>query len=135
MTHELLNPDALPPPRGYSHAVMAAPGRLVFLAGQTAHGPDGSLPGEDFVVQFDAACRNVATALAAAGGKPEHLVAMQIFVTDAAEYVSRREEIGEAWRRHLGRHYPAAGLFQIARLVDPAARVELMGIAVVPVTA
>jgi enamine deaminase RidA (YjgF/YER057c/UK114 family) len=130
--HELLNPDELPPPRGFSHAVVAAPGRLVFLAGQTAHAADGALPGDDFVAQFDAACANVATALAAAGGRPEHLVSMQMFVTDLEEYRSRRGEIGEAWRRHLGSHYPAAGLFEVVGLVDSGAKVELMGVAVVP---
>jgi enamine deaminase RidA (YjgF/YER057c/UK114 family) len=132
VTHELLNPESLSPPRGFSHAVVAAPGRLVFLAGQTAHATDGSLPSEDFVEQFDAACANVVTALEAAGGKPADLVSMQIFVTDVDEYNERRAEVGEAWQRHLGKHYPAAGLFGISRLVDPEARVELMGTAVIP---
>ncbi|MFN2545418.1 MAG: RidA family protein [Actinomycetota bacterium] len=132
VTHELVNPEELTPPRGYSHAVVAAPGRLVFLAGQTAHQRDGKLPGDDFVEQFDAACANVATALSAAGGRPEDLVSMQIFVTDVDEYNARRGEIGDAWQRHLGKHYPAAALIGVARLVYPDVKVELMGIAVVP---
>ena len=118
-------------PRGFTHAVAAAPGRLVFLAGQTAHAADMSLP-EDLVEQFEAACANVATALTAAGGKPEHLVSMQMFVTDVAEYARRRSEIREAWQRHLGTEYPAAALVEVSALVDPAAKVELMGVAVVP---
>src|SRR2546426_73547 len=83
-------------------------------------------------IELDAACANVATALGAAGGEPEDLVSMQIFVTEIDEYTSRREEVGAAWRRHFGPHYPAAGLFGVTRLVDPAAKVELMAIAVVP---
>jgi enamine deaminase RidA (YjgF/YER057c/UK114 family) len=130
--HELVNPEGLMEPRGFTHAVIAAPGRIVFLAGQTAHAKDGSLPGDDFVEQFDAACANVATALTAAGATPEDLVSMQMFVTDVAEYVRRRSEIREAWQRHLGSQYPAAGLFEVTGLVDPAAKVELMGVAVVP---
>jgi len=57
---------------------------------------------------------------------------MQMFVTDVAEYARRRPEIREAWQRNLGSDYPAAGLFEVSALVDPAAKVELMAIAVVP---
>ena len=64
--------------------------------------------------------------------RAEDIVSMQIFVTDVDEYNERREEVGAAWRRHFGSHYPAAGLFGVTRLVDPAAKVELMAIAVVP---
>ena len=130
--HESVNPPSLAPPAGYSHAVVAAPGRTVYLAGQTAHSTDGSLPEGGMVEQFDAACGNVATGLQAAGARPEHLVSMQIFVTDLEAYRSNREAIGVAWRRHFGKHYPAMGLFEVRGLVDPRAKVELMAIAVRP---
>jgi len=131
VTHEVVNPEALMRPSGFSHAVVASTGRFVFLAGQTGHAADMSIT-EDFVEQFDAACGNVAVALNAAGGRPEDLVSMQIFVTDVDEYTRRRKEVGDAWRRHFGTNYPAAGLFGVTRLVDPAAKVELMAVAVVP---
>jgi enamine deaminase RidA (YjgF/YER057c/UK114 family) len=130
--HKLLNPDALAPPVGFSHAVVAAPGRLVFVGGQTAHGADDVLPSGGMVEQFDAACANVATALAAAGARPQHLVSVQIFVTDAKTYRDALKEIGAAWRKHLGKHYPAMALFEIKGLFDPKALVELMAVAVVP---
>ena len=76
MTHELLNPEGLVEASGFTHAVVAAPGRLVFLAGQTGHSADLSIS-NDFVEQFDAACGNVATALDGAGGRPQDLVSMQ----------------------------------------------------------
>ena len=91
-----------------------------------------SLPEGGMVEQFDAACGNVATGLQAAGARPEHLVSMQIFVTDLEAYRSNREAIGVAWRRHFGKHYPAMGLFEVRGLVDPRAKVELMAIAVRP---
>ena len=130
--HELVNPASLAPPVGYSHAVVAAPGRQVFLGGQAGHGPDGSLPEGGLVEQFDAACANVAAALRAAGGRPGHIVSMQIFVTDAGEYRANLGPIGDAWRRHFGRHFPATGLFEVRGLFDPRAMVELMAMAVVP---
>ncbi|MBI4260561.1 MAG: RidA family protein [Actinobacteria bacterium] len=130
--HELVNPEGLPPPLGFSHAVVPTSGRLVFLAGQAGHDADGRLPGHGIVAQFEGACANVVRALEAAGGRPEHLVSVQIFVTDAATYRSALGELGDIWRRHLGRHYPAVSLFQVAGLFDPAAKVELVCVAVVP---
>jgi enamine deaminase RidA (YjgF/YER057c/UK114 family) len=129
--HRLINPDTLPPPRGYSHAVVAATGTVMALAGQTGHRADGTIE-DDLVRQFDQAARNVAEALRAADGRPEHLVQLLIFVTDVAEYRDHREEIGEAYRRHLGRHFPAMALVGVSELVDPRARVEIVGLAVVP---
>jgi enamine deaminase RidA (YjgF/YER057c/UK114 family) len=129
--HRLVNPETLPPPKGYSHAVVAASGTVIALAGQTGHRADGTIE-EDLVGQFDQAVRNVAEALRAAGGRPEHLVQLLIFVTDVADYRASREPIGEAYRRHLGRHFPAIALLGVSELVDPRAKVELVGIAVVP---
>ncbi|MEX2421257.1 MAG: RidA family protein, partial [Actinomycetota bacterium] len=82
--------------------------------------------------QFDRAAANVVTALAATGARPEDLVSLQIFVTDAEEYRSSLEPIGRIWRERLGRRYPAMALFEVAGLFDPAAKVELVGIAVIP---
>jgi enamine deaminase RidA (YjgF/YER057c/UK114 family) len=129
--HRLVNPDTLPPPRGYSHAVVAATGTVVALAGQTGHRTDGTID-DDLVGQFDQAAGNVAEALRAAGGRAEHLVQLLIFVTDVAGYRESREQIGEAYRRHLGRHFPAMALLGVSELVDPRAQVELVGLAVVP---
>lgn len=125
--HQLVNPPQLGPAVGFSHAVVAAAGRVVYLAGQ-----DGAAGGEDLVEQFDRAAGKLLTALRAAGGEARHLVWLQIFVTDLAGYRAAREPIGRAYRRHFGRHYPAMGLFEVSGLFEPGARVELMGIAVVP---
>jgi enamine deaminase RidA (YjgF/YER057c/UK114 family) len=130
--HELVNPPDMLRPVGFSHAVVAAPGRTVYLAGQTGHRPDGALEGPTLVEQFDRALANVAAALSAAGARPEHLVRVHIYVTDAADYRARLRLLGDAWKRHLGPHYPAAALFEVAGLFDPDARVELVGTAVVP---
>jgi enamine deaminase RidA (YjgF/YER057c/UK114 family) len=128
--HEIRNPDSLPPAQGFSHAVIAHAGRTVYLAGQTAQQTDGTIVSGTLAEQFDVAAGNVVKALEAAGAHPQDLVSMQIFVTDVTEYQRLSKEIGEAYRRHFGRHYPAMGLFEVRRLYDPAAKVELMGIAV-----
>ena len=130
--HKILNPDELSPPVGFSHAVVPAAGRTVYLGGQTAHGPDGKLTGESLADQFEGAAANVVTALAAAGGRPEHLVSLTIYTTDVHRYRQSTRDLAAAYGRHLGHHYPAVALFEVAGLYDPAAVIELVGIAVIP---
>jgi enamine deaminase RidA (YjgF/YER057c/UK114 family) len=128
--HEIRNPETLPPPKGFSHVVIAQTGRTVYLAGQTAQQTDGAIVGGTIAEQFDVAAGNVVKALEAAGAHPQDLVSMQIFVTDVAEYQRTSKQIGDAYRRHFGRHYPAMALLEVGRLFDPKAKVELMCIAV-----
>ncbi|HEU5155925.1 MAG TPA: RidA family protein [Streptosporangiaceae bacterium] len=130
--HRLVNPAELAPAVGFSHAVVAAPGRTVYLGGQTAQRPDGTIAGATLSEQFDLALANVVTALRAAGGEPGHLVSVLIYTTDAAAYRARLRELGEIYRRHCGRHYPAMALFEVTGLFDPAAMIELVGTAVIP---
>lgn len=130
--HRLVNPETLPPPVGYAHAVLAAPGRVVALGGQAGHRADGSLAEGGLVSQFRQAAANVAEALRAAGGRPEDLVQLLIFTTDVAGYRSSLDEIGAAYRDHFGKHYPPMALLGLSELFDPAAVVELVGLAVIP---
>ncbi|HEX9095098.1 MAG TPA: RidA family protein [Candidatus Dormibacteraeota bacterium] len=128
--HEIRNPETLARPSGFSHAVIAQAGRTVYLAGQTAQQTDGAIVGSTIAEQFEIAAGNVVKALEAAGAHPQDLVSMQIFVTDVTEYQRLSKEVGEAYRRHFGRHYPAMALLEVSRLFDPKAKVELMAIAV-----
>lgn len=132
MAHEIIISPALCAPVGYAHAVVAEPGRLVHLGGQTALTPEGTIRGDTIVEQFDLAAANVVTALRAAGGVPDDIVSLQIFVTDPGEYKRHLAELGRIWREHFGRRYPASGLFGVTRLFDEEALVELMAVAVVP---
>ena len=133
MSHEIVTAPELAPPVGYAHAVIGAPGgRTVHLGGQTALGPDGTIRGETLVEQFDVAAGNVLAALRAAGGAPEHIVQMLMFVTDVAEYKASLRELGEVWKRHFGRRYPAMAMLGVTALFDEQARVELVATAVLP---
>ena len=130
--HELVNPGALAPAVGFSHAVVAAPGRTIWLGGQTAHDAEGRVVGDTVAEQYDRAAANVVTALAACGAGPEHLVSLTITTTDIQAWRASQGELGAAHRRHFGRHYPAAALLGVAALADPDASVELLCVAVVP---
>ena len=133
MAFTLINPDSLGAPSGYSHGLVTdANGRLLFIAGQIAWNEQQKIVSDDFVEQFDRALGNVVTVLNAAGGKPEHIVRIVIYVTDKIEYRERTREVGERYRKHLGKHYPAMVLVQVAGLLDDAAKVEIEGVAVLP---
>jgi enamine deaminase RidA (YjgF/YER057c/UK114 family) len=119
----IVNPPELPEPVGFSHAVVA--GGAVYLAGQIGEG-------DSLVEQFDSAAGRLLTALRAAGGEPENLASLTVYVTDMDEYRASLSELGAVWRRHFGRRYPAMALVGVAELVEPAAKVELMGVAVLP---
>jgi enamine deaminase RidA (YjgF/YER057c/UK114 family) len=132
MTNEIVTAPELAPPVGYAHAVVSAPGgRVVHLGGQTALGPDGAIRGTTLVEQFDVAAGNVIAALRAAGGEPEQIVQMLVFVTDVAEYKASLRALGEVWKRRFGSRYPAMGLFGVTALFDERARVELVATAVI----
>lgn len=129
--HRIVTAPGLAEPIGYAHAVVAAPGRTVYLGGQIAQGPDGTVRGDTVVEQFDVAAANLVAALAAAGGRPDDLVSLLVFVTDVAEYRASLGDLGAVWRRHFGTRYPAVALVGVAELFEPEARVELVGTAVV----
>jgi len=130
--HSFLNPEGMAPAVGFSHVAVTAPGRLVFVAGQTAHQADGTLAGATVAEQFAAAVQNVATALAAAGATPADVVQLHIFTPDVDGYRAQSKAIGAAYRNVFGPHYPPMALLGVTRLFDPDALVELVVTAVVP---
>jgi len=129
--HLVFNPPELAKAVGYSHAVVAAPGRTIYLAGQIAWDEDSRIVGDTWPEQFDLALGNLITALEAAGGRPEHLTWMQIFTVDVAAYRASRPELGPIYRRHMGSHFPAMGLYGVTDLADVGALMEVPALAVV----
>jgi enamine deaminase RidA (YjgF/YER057c/UK114 family) len=131
MSLDRIDPPELPKPSGFAHAV-AGTGRTVFLAGQTAQDATGRIVPGDVVAQFERALANLLTALRAAGGEPEQLAALTIYLVDVDDYRAHASEIGAVWRRLAGSQYPATAGVGVTRLWDPAALVELQGIALLP---
>jgi enamine deaminase RidA (YjgF/YER057c/UK114 family) len=128
-----VNPPVLGRPRGFSHGLLAPAGsRLLFVAGQTAADAEGHVAEVAFVPQFEAALTRVLTVVATAGGRPEHVGRMTIFVTDLDAYLASRPALGETWGRLMGDHYPAMALVEVKRLVDTDATVEIEATAVIP---
>ena len=131
MTLDRVNPPGLARPSGFSHAVVADGGKVVFLAGQVALGPDGTIVGGTVAEQFERALANLLEALRAAGGGPEHLASLTVYAVDLGDYREHGQQIGAVWRRLAGREYPAMAAIGVSRLWEPAALVEIQGHAVI----
>ena len=128
-----INPSSLGAPRGYSNGMLApAGGRILFVAGQVGWDEEQRMVGGGFAAQFAQALRNVVTVVRGAGGEPADLGSLTIFAVDTREYLATLKEVGAAYREIMGRHYPAMALVGIRALVEPGARVEIQGIAVIP---
>lgn len=129
----VLRPEELGAARGFQHGLLAPAGaRILFVAGQTAADPDGTVTGSAFADQFETALRKVLRVVEEAGGRPEHVGRMTVYVTDLEAYRASRSDLGRAWRAHMGRHYPAMSLVAVTGLVDDEALVEIEATAVVP---
>lgn len=130
MSLKFINPGSLGPPHGYSNGVMTEPGaRLLFIAGQVGWNDQQKIVSDDFVEQFDKALANVVAVLNEAGGRPEQVTRLVMYVTDKGEYQRQTRELGERYRAHMGRHFPAMVLVEVKSLLDDAAKVEIEAIA------
>ncbi len=131
--NEVVNPPELPAPSGFAHAVVSRGGSTVWLAGQTALDQQGRVvaPG-DLVAQYEKALANLLAALAAAGGRPEHLVTLTTYAVDLGDYRAKARELGRVWRSLVGERYPAMAAVGVSRLWDEEALVEVQGVAVIP---
>jgi enamine deaminase RidA (YjgF/YER057c/UK114 family) len=131
MTFKLINPESLGAPKGYSNGVLAdAGGRLLLVAGQIGWNNEQTIVSDNFVEQFDRALANVVAVVTEAGGTPQQIARLVIYVTDKREYIDRREEVGQAYRAHLGKHFPAMALVEVKGLLADEAKVEIEAIAV-----
>jgi enamine deaminase RidA (YjgF/YER057c/UK114 family) len=131
MTFTFINPESLGAPSGYSNGVLTeAGGRLLFIAGQVAWDRQQNIVSDDLVAQFDCALANVIAVLTEAGGMPDRIARLIIYVTDKNDYKQRMKEIGERYRARMGRHFPAMVLVEVKSLLEDRAKIEIESVAV-----
>lgn len=128
---KLINPESLGTPNGYSNGVLTGgPGKLLFIAGQIAWDQNQQIVSNDFVEQFDQALSNLITVVKEAGGAANDIARLVIYVTDKTTYRKRTREVGERYRKHMDKHFPAMVLVEVKGLLDDAAMIEIEGVAV-----
>ena len=125
-------PAGWPRPHGYSQAMRVPAGReLVFVAGQIGWDEHERFGSRELVPQFEQALRNCVTLVEAAGGAAADIVRLTMYCRDRQAYLDRRRELGEAYRRVMGAHYPVMALMEVAALVEADAQIEIEATAAV----
>ena len=130
LTPVAINPVSLAEPSGFSHGTLS--GNTLHLAGQTALDKDMRIVPGGIVEQFRQAFSNVLATLREAGGVPEDLVSITIYLTDIPDYKAHGREIGRVWRELAGPVYPAMAGIGTTGLWQPEAMIEILGVAVIP---
>jgi enamine deaminase RidA (YjgF/YER057c/UK114 family) len=126
MTYDLINPEELGVPRGWTNGMLGpVDGRVLFVAGQDAAEAEGEVTTDDFLEQFAIALGKAITVVREAGGGPEDIGRITMYVTDIQEYRDSRKDMSPEYRALMGKHYPAMALVQVCALVDPRAKIEL----------
>lgn len=121
------NPSTIFPPTGYSHVAEVRGGRLVFIAGQVAIDPKGTLVGPgDYRAQAEEVFRNLERALASAGATFRDVVKLTYYVLD----LTHLPEIREVRDRFVDtKHPPTSTAVQVARLFRPEILLEIDAVA------
>jgi enamine deaminase RidA (YjgF/YER057c/UK114 family) len=131
MNFEVINPESLGAPKGWNHGILAPrEGRVLFIAGQAGWMPGQPGPPPGFVDQFAHALDRVLAVVRAAGGRPEDVARLTVYVLDLERYRASLKPLGQAWRERMGKHYPAMALLEVKGLVDEGALVEMEATAV-----
>ena len=131
MTHKVLQPAEWARAKGYANGI-AARGTQVFIAGQIGWDAGQKFPSLALAPQVRTALANVVRVLEEAGGRPEHIVRMNWYVTDKREYLAALPGIGKAFRELVGHYDIAMTAVQVVALIEDRAKVEIEVTAVVP---
>jgi enamine deaminase RidA (YjgF/YER057c/UK114 family) len=130
MTMRVLQPPGWPRPKGYANGIVAE-GRQVFVAGQIGWDEQQQFP-STLAAQVRQTLKNIVAVLREAEARPEHVVRLTWYVTSRDEYYAELQQIGEAYRDVMGRHFPTMAVVQVVALMEANAKVEIEATAVVP---
>ncbi|WP_339775968.1 RidA family protein [uncultured Thalassospira sp.] len=131
MIHKIVQPEGWTAPKGYANGVLAS-GKTLFVGGQIGWNENQVFEARDFVGQMEQALRNILAVVFAAGGQAEHICRLTWYVTEKQDYLNHQREVGEAYRRVLGKHFPSMTMVVVRALVEDEALVEIEATAVIP---
>lgn len=129
MNVEILHPEGWAPAKGYANG-MKATGTTIFVGGQIGWTAEQRFETDDFVGQCEQALRNVLAVVEEGGASAENIVRLTWYVTDKRAYLATQKELGEAYRRVMGRNFPAMTMVEVKALIEDRARVEIEATAV-----
>jgi len=124
MTHKVIQPEGWAPAKGYANGVLTEGGTL-YVGGQIGWNAQQVFEVHDFIGQMEQALRNIVAVVEAAGGAPEDIVRLTWFVTSKRTYLAHQREIGDMYRRLLGRVFSAMSMLVVSELVEDEALLEI----------
>ena len=133
MSHTVIQPEGWAAAKGYANGILTQDGTL-YIGGQIGWTAEQKFETHDFIGQMEQALRNIVDVVLAAGGQVTDITRLTWYVIDKKEYVARQREVGEVYRRVLGRHFPAMSMLIISGLVEDEALLEIEATAVISIS-
>lgn len=124
MPSKLIQPEGWAPARGYANGMLTS-GKTLHIGGQIGWTGDQVFESRDFIGQMEQTLANIAEIVREAGGEVTDIVRLTWFITDKREYLARQKEVGQAYRRVFGRHFPAMSVVVVAGLIEDDALIEI----------
>lgn len=124
MDLKLIQPEGWAAALGYANGMLAPDGTL-HVGGQIGWNANKQFESDDFIVQMEQVLTNIKTIVEAAGGQVSDIARLTWFVKDKGEYLARQREVGQAYRRVMGKHFPAMSLVIVKDLVEDRALLEI----------
>ena len=124
MKPQIIHPEGWAPALGYANGVLMADGTL-HIGGQIGWDKDKNLVEGGFIAQMEQALANIAEIVRAAGGDVTDIGRLTWFVKDKTEYLANQREVGTAYRRVFGKHFPAMSMLVIREFVEDEALIEI----------
>ena len=120
---ETIQPEGWVKPKGYANGMLVG-GRL-YIGGQIGWTAEQVFVAKDFIGQMEQALENIVAIVRAAGGEAHHITRLTWYVTDKKAYLAAQREVGEAYRRVMGRHFPVMTMVVVAGLIEDEALIEI----------
>ncbi|WP_264214323.1 RidA family protein [Leisingera thetidis] len=124
MKPRTIHPEGWASALGYANGMLMADGTL-HIGGQIGWDKDKKFTAGGFLGQMEQALSNIAEIVRAAGGEVTDVGRMTWYVTDKEEYLAKQREVGKAYQRVFGKHFPAMSMLVISELAEEEALVEI----------
>jgi len=129
MPHRAVMPEGWAPAKGYANGILTH-GNQIYVGGQIGWNAQQKFETHDFIGQMEQTLKNIVSVVTEAGGKVEDITRLTWYVVDKKEYLARQGEVGEAYRKVMGRHFPAMTMVVVAGLIEDEALIEIEATAV-----
>ena len=129
MPHRAVMPHGWAPAKGYANGILTH-GNTLFVGGQIGWNAEQKFETHDFIGQMEQTLKNIVSVVTEAGANIEDITRLTWYVVDKKEYLARQREVGEAYRRVMGRHFPAMTMVVVAGLIEDEALIEIEATAV-----